>query len=187
MRATDGFPKDTDVISHTQNWLERIVIGRGLCPFARRDFEARRIDYAVIKHSGLQHQLGHILSAFDALARDNSFETSLLIFPRGLEDFGEYLDMLNSAQGLLLEAGYEGIFQIASFHPQYCFDGVSPQDASNYTNRSPYPIVHILREASVAAVLRTYPDPENIPARNIKLMRGLGVEAAEKALQDCQP
>ena len=173
------------VITQTQNWISRAVIGHGLCPFAKAEFDAGRIHYAVITDDDLQNQLECVLAAFDALDANKAIETSLLIFPRALSDFSDYLDALTLAVQLLEDQGYGGIYQLASFHPQYIFEGAAPDDASHYTNRSPYPMLHILREASVAAALDTYPKPETIPARNIALTRRLGADAMRDLLAAC--
>lgn len=178
--------KPDAVIAHTQNWLKRLVIDYGLCPFAKREFDAGSIDYVVAETQELQEQLGYVLSAFEALDVKGAFETSLLIFPRGLADFSDYLELLDIAQALLKDQGYEGVYQLASFHPRYQFEGAAPDDASHFTNRSPYPMLHILREASVEAALKSYPNPEAIPQRNVKLMKKLGVAALQGLLNACR-
>lgn len=116
---------------------------------------------------------------------NDNIETSLLIFPESLKDFDDYLDFLEIANALMHKQGYEGIYQLASFHPHYYFEGADENDAANYTNRSPYPMLHILREASLERALLNYPDPENIPGRNIKLTRELGLDVMQKLLADC--
>lgn len=173
------------VIDHTKKWLSTVIIGHGFCPFAKREFDLERIHYAVIEAAGLEAQLEQLILHCAALDQDASRETSLLIFPATLSDFEDYLDLLDIATDLLKSQGYEGIYQLASFHPEYLFADVPPDDASHYTNRSPYPMLHILREASVEAVLKTYPDPENIPARNIQLTQSLGADTLRNLLNAC--
>ena len=166
---------DTDaVIAHIKAWLSSVIIAHGLCPFAKREFDNDRIHYAVIKAQTKEAQLQQLI--LECLALDNKpeRETTLLIFPNSLSDFENYLDMAALAGALLKEQGYEGIYQLASFHSKYIFDGAPPNDAANYTNRSPYPMLHILREASVEQVLKSYPNPKKIPERNIELTRSLG-------------
>ena len=175
----------TTIIDHTKKWLSTVIIGHRLCPFAKREFDLDRIYYAVIEATGLEAQLEQLILHCAALDADSNRETSLLIFPTALSDFEAYLDLLDIAQDLLKSQGYEGIYQLASFHPDYLFADVPADDASNYTNRSPYPMLHILREASVEAVLKTYPDPENIPARNIQLTQSLGVDTLRNLLTAC--
>lgn len=168
---------DTDTpIRQTRKWLSDVIIKYTLCPFAKREFDSGRIHYAVIDTADLQTQLEQLMDHCAALDAEVDRETTLLIFPTSLSDFEEYLDLLNIASALLKDQGYEGIYQLASFHPAYRFDGAPADDASNYTNRSPYPMLHILREASVEAALKHYPNPENIPERNIQLTRKLGLE-----------
>jgi len=174
-----------DYIARTKTWLSTVIIELGLCPFAKREFEAGRIHYDVIETGDLQAQLEHIIMECAALDRDAARETSLLIFPNGLSDFHDYLDLLALANSLIAKQGYEGIYQLASFHPEYLFAGVAADDPSHYTNRSPYPTVHILRESSVENALSTYSEPEKIPERNIKLTRNLGLAAMRALLTDC--
>jgi len=151
------------IIRQTQKWLSTVVIAHNLCPFAKREFENDRIYYAVIEAQGLEAQLEQVILECAALDINADRETSLLIFPNALFDFGDYLDMLDLATALFKEQGYEGIYQLASFHPEYCFEGAKPDDPANYTNRSPYPMLHILRETSVEQALKTYPNSEKIP------------------------
>ncbi len=178
-------PDTHPCIDHTKKWLSDVIIGHGFCPFAKREYDLGRIHYAVIEVSDTQSQLEQIIAHCSALDNDAERETSLLIFPTALSDFEEYLDLLEIANALLSDQGYEGIYQLASFHPDYCFDGVSPDDPSHYTNRSPYPMLHILREASVEAVLKTHPNPEIIPERNIQLTQELGLKIMQDALAAC--
>ena len=172
-------------IEQTQNWLESVIIELGLCPFAKREYEAGRIAYRVIETAELHCQLEQIILECTAMDADVSIETSLLIIPQSLSDFGTYLDLLALANALLAQQGYEGIYQLASFHPDYCFADIASDDPSHYTNRSPYPMVHILREASVEAALKNYPHPEKIPERNIALTRKLGIKAMQNLLAEC--
>lgn len=133
-------PGKRAVIHQTKKWLSRVVIGHNLCPFAKREFDAGRIHYEVIEAADMQSQLEHVILHCEALDKDASRETSLLIFPHALTDFEDYLELLSIANALLKEQGYEGIYQLASFHPCYRFDRASDNDASHYTNRSPYPM-----------------------------------------------
>ena len=174
---------DTDIIiAQTKNWLSSVVIALSLCPFARCEFDAGTIDYRVIDAVDMQTQLRAVIDGCIALDNDPSIETMLLILPQSLSDFEGYLDGLSLAQALLEAQGYAGIYQLASFHPDYRFEGSSSDDAANYTNRSPYPMVHILREAGVEAAIAAHPDPQGIPARNIEFTRGLGLAAMQALL-----
>lgn len=178
-------PDNATVIAQTKTWLSTIVIGHGLCPFAKSEFDNDRIHYAVIEEVGLGGQMAALLAECAALDNDESLETSLLIFPNAFVDFEDYLDALALANDLLKEQSYEGMYQLASFHPEYIFDGAPADDAANYTNRSPYPMLHILREASVERALKNYPNPEKIPLRNIQFMQGLGLAMVEERLSKC--
>lgn len=172
-------------INQTKKWLSSVIIDHALCPFAKREYDNDRIHFAVIETADLHSQLEHIIMHCTALDHDANRETSLLIFPTALSDFQDYLDMLELATALLKKQGYEGFYQLASFHPRYCFADASPDDPSNYTNRSPYPMLHILREASVETALENYPNPEKIPARNIQLTKNLGLKTMQALLAAC--
>jgi hypothetical protein len=165
------------VVDATRSWLERAVIGLGLCPFAesvyRRDsvrFQVSEQRTAVGLVEELRAELMH-LHASDA----RQCETTLLIHPWVLNDFIEFNDFLQICDELVGELGLEGEIQVASFHPQYQFAGTRPDDIENYTNRSPYPTLHLLREASVERALEGVPDPDAIYENNIVRMRELGV------------
>jgi len=172
------------LIYHTQNWLLNVVIKHGFCPFAKLEYDNNRIHYEVIDTADLETQLEQIHNQCMALDENRERETSLLILPAGLSDFENYLDMLDIANALLKAEGYEGIYQLASFHPKYCFEGAVPNDPSNYTNRSPYPMVHLLRESSVETALKNYPSPEIIPERNIQLTKKLGLTVMQDLLAE---
>lgn len=178
-------PRQKAIINHTRKWLSSVIIAHKLCPFAKREFDRGSIYYDVIETPETGSQLEHIIAHCAALDRDAERETSLLIFPNGLSDFNDYLDLLDLANQLLKDQGYEGVYQLASFHPKYRFAGADATDPSHYTNRSPYPMIHILREASVEAALKTYPDPQNIPTRNIQLMQDLGLQEMKTLLNAC--
>ena len=173
------------IIRETRTWLSSVIIALKLCPFAKREFDRDSIHYAVIETSDLEAQLEHIIEQCRALDRAPERETSLLIFPHGLSAFETYLDVLDIATALMTDQGYEGTYQLASFHPDYRFDGVTEADPANYTNRSPYPMLHILREASVERALESFPNPENIPSRNIKLTQEMGLQAMRALLAAC--
>ena len=110
-----------------------------------------------------------------------------MIYDNAFISFDDYLDFLELAEALLLEQDYEGIYQLASFHPDYCFEGAKQDDPANYTNRSPYPMLHLLRESSIELALASYPHPENIPQKNIKSLRELGLTKIQSLLAGCYP
>ncbi|MBY0314307.1 MAG: DUF1415 domain-containing protein [Bdellovibrionales bacterium] len=166
------------IVGEMQTWLEKSVIGLNLCPFAKAVHLKKQIRYHVSSASTGEELLRDLISELQLLENTDPIEidTVLLIHPDVLSDFLDYNDFLEVADAALLELGLEGIFQIASFHPQYQFAGSSVDDISNYTNRSPYPALHILREASVTKAVDSYPDVEGIPERNIQTLKGLGLD-----------
>lgn len=170
------------VINRTKEWLEKAVIGLNLCPFARAAYIKNQIRFVVSKAQtpddllkDLTFEMKH-LSSTDASVTD----TTVLIHPEVLNDFFDYNEFLNLAESALIKNGFEGVFQIASFHPEYQFAGTEPNDITNYTNRSPYPILHILREESVSLAVDSYPNAEGIPDKNIETMNKLGIEGWKK-------
>jgi hypothetical protein len=172
-------------IAVTQSWLKTIIIDYGICPFAQREFERGSIHYCVTANTDIETALLTLVLECERLETEPTIETTLLIFPDSFAAFDDYLDLLELAETLLYQRGYEGVYQLASFHPDYCFEGAKPDDAANYTNRSPYPMLHLLREASIEHALKHYPNPENIPQLNIELTRQLGLEKMKTLLQAC--
>jgi hypothetical protein len=161
----------------TRRWLERFVIGLGLCPFAAAPYRLDRIAYPVCDDTSLQNIYDAFLRALEALvlADPQEQETALLILSRGLSDFDDYLDALAVLEQAIEEAGLQGVIQLASFHPDYRFEGAGDDDPANFTNRSPYPMFHLIREDGLAAALESYPEPESIPQRNVRCLRELGI------------
>lgn len=153
----------------TRQWLEEVVIGLNLCPFARREYERERIRFAVCAEQNPEDLLLDFAKELERLEREPQLETSLLIFPNALEDFLDFLELLDMAQSWLGAQGLEGVYQLASFHPRYQFAGTAPNETSNFTNRSPWPMLHLLREASVEKAIAGNPDTSAIPVRNIAL------------------
>ena len=176
----------TTVEQHITQWLQRMVIDQNLCPFTKKPFTAGLVRIAVSE----AHNDEALLSALhDEITLLNSrkpeaLETTLLVAPRMLDDFLDYNDFLDLADGLLEQYGWQGVYQIASFHPRYQFAETEVDDAENYTNRAPWPVLHILREASLETAIATYPNPDNIPLRNIDTMQRLGEEVLSKTLED---
>lgn len=173
------------IISSTEYWLKNLIIAHHLCPFAGAVVNNNQIRYCVNYDSDTTERLISLITECRLLDQSNNIETSLFICANGLEQFDDYLDFLELMNQLLITHNYEGIYQIASFHPQYCFAETDPDDSSNYTNRSPYPMIHILREASIEQALASYPNPENIPDKNIALTRQLGNDKLRALLHAC--
>lgn len=173
----------TPACAATRAWVEGFVVAHNVCPFARRELVGETIRFVEVSASQWEPALKVLIAECRQLDAAPTIETTLLVLRPGLEDFDDYLDFLAVAEALLVEQGYEGTYQLASFHPDYCFDGTEQDDPANFTNRSPWPMLHLLREAGLERALVHYPDPEAIPERNIERMRQLGSErlAAELA------
>ncbi len=165
------------VLADTQRWLERAVIGLNLCPFAKVQHVHGRIRYRVSEATTTDALQQHLAQEIDLLlAADPAVtETTLLIHPQVLADFLDYNDFLDLADAVLAQADPEAQLQIASFHPQYQFGGSAADDIANYTNRSPYPMLHLLREDSVEKAVATFPDAAHIYERNIATLKQLGL------------
>lgn len=172
-------------IELTRQWVERVVIGLNLCPFASLPFRQGRIRW-VLEESDSDDRLAvTFLAEAQRLLEEPSeqIETTLIIHPNVLTDFEDYLDFVADAEALLEQAGLEGIIQLASFHPAYRFAGTTANDITNYTNRSPFPMLHLLREDSVEQAAANYPHVEEIPERNQARMRELGNAGLEELLK----
>jgi len=179
-------PTDIEnITTAVQHWVETVIVGLNLCPFAKRELLAQRIRWHVSTAESEEQALVALQAEFEQLKRDPEIETTLLILPNILQDFSAYNQFLNYADLLVEQMELDGVFQIASFHPKYQYAGTESADAENYINRSPYPILHILREDGVAKAVASYPDIEQIPQRNIELMDTLGVEKLEALFQAC--
>ena len=180
-------PSQDSIIAQTRCWIERIVIALNLCPFARKPYEAELVRY-VVSEAHEPEQLLRDLEAELAYLQGTDpklVETSILIHPYVLGDFLDYNDFLDAVDDLLVQQGYDEAIQIASLHPHYQFAGTHPDDAENYTNRSPYPLLHLLRTDGVARAIAGYARPERIPERNIAQMERLGAEEAQRILREC--
>jgi hypothetical protein len=165
-----------DVIASTQRWLELAVIGLNLCPFAKAVHVKRQIRYAVSAATTADELLAELRHEIELLekADPEEIDTTLLIHPQALNDFIDYHVFLKQADVAIRNLGHEGRLQIASFHPAYEFAGSAPDDIANFTNRSPYPMLHLLREASVDRAVAAFPDAATIYERNIDTLRRLG-------------
>jgi len=166
--------KKTPEIEQTKLWLEQVIIGLNFCPFAKKEFVNQTIHYYLSVEAQLKSALTELLSQCQYLQEHCAVETSLLIYEQGFRDFNRFLDFVDYANELIVEHGFEGTFQIATFHPEYCFADENYDDASNFTNRSPYPTLHLIREESMAKVLKVYKNPEAIPENNIALANKKG-------------
>jgi len=168
----------SDAIEATRRWLERAVIGLNLCPFAKAVHVRGQIRW-VLSDATTPETLLETLGEELLWLRDASAEevdTTLLIHPQVLTDFLDYNDFLETADALVESLGLDGVLQVASFHPDYQFAGSAPDDVENFTNRSPHPTLHLLREDSVSRAVEAFPDAEVIVERNVETLRKLGVD-----------
>ena len=165
-----------DALADTRRWLERAVIGLNLCPFAKavvNKGQVRMVLSGARDEAALLADLGEeLLRLRDTPAVE--VDTTLVVHPHVLGDFLDYNDFLGTADALVEELGLDGVLQVASFHPQYQFAGSEPDDIANFTNRSPWPTLHLLREDSVSRAVEAFPDPDGIVERNIETLEKLG-------------
>ncbi len=180
-------PGRQDPSTTTLNWVQRFVIGLNLCPFAAPVLRQQGLQIAVCETTDSQGLMRAVLEQLDLLHQQDEYSvaTSLLVFSHALKDFDDYWQFVGLAEQLLADAGLEGVIQIASFHPDYCFAGVDPEDVSHFSNRSPFPMLHFIREAHLSRVLDTVSDADSIPEANIRRLRTLGREAIDQLLKQC--
>jgi len=184
-------PQNTDslqaelVKSAVRTWVQSIVVGLNLCPFAKRELDAGRVRFSITDERSEEGLLEALQFELDFLTGNTGVETTLLIHPLVLQDFFDYNQFLDLADRLLIEKDLEGVFQIASFHPDYQFGGTNAEDAENFTNRSPYPMLHLLREESLERAIASYPDIDQVPQRNIELMNSMGGDKLRALLRAC--
>ncbi len=164
------------VIEQTKNWIKKVVIDCNFCPFAAKPFMQKSIRYTVEDSINATDSLVLLQQELEFLGKESSIETSFIIFQNDFKNFDDYLDLISDAEELLLQLGYDGVYQIASFHPDYCFADSTEDDAANYTNRSIYPMLHLLREDSITKALSLYKEPETIPENNMAYTRNKGLK-----------
>jgi hypothetical protein len=172
----------------TRRWLRDCVLALELCPFAAPVLRDSSLRIAVSKAVEHEEQLRDFLAELDLLQNspEQTVSTTLLVYPGGPAGFEDFLDLVEDAEDLLERAGLEGVIQLAHFHPRYLFAGEPPEDLSHYTNRSPLPVLHLLRESTVTRALCAYSDPGQIPVRNIETLRSLGREEVRRRWQALQ-
>ena len=167
---------DEAVLAATNHWLEKAVIGLNLCPFAKAVYVKNQVRLVVSKARHADDLLEELDKELDLLAATpaEEIDTTLLIHPTLFDDFLDFNDFLEIAEGVVDEHGLEGVIQLASFHPQFQFEGTEPDDIGNYTNRAPFAILHLLREESVDRAVAAFPDAESIFEQNIQTLEKLG-------------
>ncbi len=166
-----------------RHWVDTMVVGLNLCPFAKRAIDCQGVRYRIFD-GPLDHLADAFIAELQLLDAEPRIETTLLVISQGLDDFMDYLDILDGANAMLDELGYAGTYQIASFHPHYQFEGTLPEDPSNYTNRAPYPILHLLREESMEKAIDAYgrERAEQIPDNNIERLESLDIDSIRQLL-----
>lgn len=177
---------DEQIIKSTEDWLVKAVIGLNLCPFAKPVHLRKAIRFVVSKAHDEESVMNDLADELIYLSEADSkvCETTLLILPKILSDFVDFNDFMELADQLLEEMDLTGTFQIANFHPFYQFAGTEPNDIENYTNRSPYPILHLIREASIEEALKSVRNPDEIFENNISTMKKLGHDGWRKLMMD---
>lgn len=181
MTDTRPDPHD-DILAATRHWLARAVIGLNLCPFAKSVYVKEQVRYAISEATTLEDALADLETELRALeaADPQQVDTTLVIYPRAFADFVDYNDALFFADRLVRQLRLDGVLQIASFHPEYRFEGSEADDIENYTNRAPYPILHLLREDSIARAVDAFPDTSAIYEKNQETLRRLGHDGWRK-------
>lgn len=164
------------ITAQTARWVEDVIVAHNFCPFARREVEQQTIHYAVATSADTAQQLAQLLQLCEQLDNNPDIATTLFVIPEGVANFDAFLDLVDLAERLLELEGYEGTYQLATFHPDYQFADSPAGDAANYTNRAPYPTLHILREDGLSLALASYNKPERIPERNIDYARAKGAD-----------
>lgn len=173
------------IIAAVHQWVERLVIGYNLCPFAKRELVRNRVRFVVSQAQDEEQLLVDLENELTLLGAEEGIETTLLITPQVLQDFYDFNQFLGRADQRVAQLKLKGVFQIANFHPDYQFGGTEPDDAENYSNKSPYPVLHLLREASLDQAIENYPDAESIPERNIEQLEQMGSDQLRRLLEGC--
>jgi hypothetical protein len=176
---------ESEIIQQTEKWIKSVVIDLNFCPFAAKAILKKSVRYVVLKDVDVKQTLEALVQEFKFLNDHEHIETTFIIFANDFADFKAYLQLVKKAENTITKEDYDGIYQVASFHPDYCFAGSDSDDAANYTNRSMYPMLHVLREDSLTKALALYPSPELIPEHNIALARQKGLQYVQMLRAAC--
>ena len=182
---SDKNSDDLKIIEQTKKWINTVIVAHNYCPFAKREVDKGSVRYKIVYDTEFNSLLKALMQECVYLDQNAEVETTLIILRSNLNDFNSFLDCLVLAEDLLIAQGYEGVYQIASFHPDYCFQGADLNDPANFTNRSPYPMFHLIRESSVELAVKNHPDAESIPERNVEYARQQGIEKMAALLKEC--
>jgi hypothetical protein len=169
-----------------KNWVERVIVKYNFCPFARKEVINNSIDYCELDCDNLDDAVVAVIEKCHQLNQAPELETSLLIFTNGFADFDAFLELMDLADGMLAHMGFEGTYQLAHFHPDYVFADAEEDDPANYTNRAPFPTLHLIREEGMALALEGYNEPESIPEANIRLANRKGLAFWQQLLMRCR-
>ena len=172
-------------VNITRRWIKSFVVDLNLCPFARREVMRNSMRFTVFGYSDPENILHALSEEITLIHNSPEIATSFLILPAGMPDFRDFNDFIYAAESLTETLGWEGRYQLVGFHPQYQFADTEPDDAENYTNRSPFPMIHILRESSVSDAVASTPDAALIPQRNIAALGDLGTTALKARWRNC--
>ncbi len=173
------------VIHQTIAWIKSVVIGCNFCPFAAKAMLQKSIRYVILEEANKASTMASLLNELAYLDDHEDIETTFLITPNDFADFASYLTIVSAAEKAASRQGYDGIYQIASFHPEYCFADSTIDDPANYTNRSIYPMLHLLREESISSALKHYKEPEGIPVANVNYARKKGLVYMQMLRASC--
>jgi hypothetical protein len=177
--------ENTLIIQQTKKWIKDVVIGLNFCPFANKEYKNDTIRYQVSSSKDMSEVMMQLFEECVFLDLNEETSTTLLILSEGFQDFEEYLFLVDLCEKLLRKQKYEGVYQIATFHPEYVFEGEDPLDPANFTNRSIYPMLHLLREEQLEDAIENFPDTELIPEKNIEVARKLGLEKLKALRAAC--
>lgn len=166
----------SDPVQAVVRWLDEVVIGLNFCPFARKPFLAEAVRIVEVEAVEVDKIVEAVRVELDYLTDHEPVETSILVLSRALDNFFDYNDFIHGMEDWLWQQGFEGIYQIASFHPDYCFADAQTQDVGNLTNRAPFPLLHILREDRLEHMLDRYPNADEIPGNNMRTLERLSLE-----------
>jgi len=178
--------RNMEEIIKTKNWIEKMVIAHKLCPFAQLPFEKNKISYRVSKELNTENQIMDFWKELIFLENSGSekLSNSLVVYSDPEMNFDKYLDLYFLAEQLLISENKDGDFQLASFHPEYQFDGTEKNDVTNFTNRSPFPMIHILRINEVEMAIENHPNIDEVPENNERKMNELGMEKIKRILSE---
>lgn len=174
-----------DIIASTQLWVKNVIVKYNICPFAKKELDRGSIRYSEENSTDIEGVLDSLVKECQHLDAHENTETTLLILSEACTDFEAFLDLVYLSNHLLKISGYEGVYQLAHFHPDYCFEGDDDQAASNYSNRSPFPTLHIIRETSMEKAITAHPDVDGIPDRNIEFLNKKGSPFFADLLASC--